>query len=94
MQWLDDASEPLSNAITVIENMFDPEAVILGGAMPDSIFDHLIDSVTLAQRSVSNRPGRTIARLLRGASGRMTGTLGAGALVVNQAFTPQISTVA
>lgn len=94
MQWLDDASEPLSNAITVIENMFDPEAVILGGAMPDAIFDHLIDSVTLAQRSVSNRPGRTIARLLRGASGRMTGTLGAGALVINQAFTPQISTVA
>jgi predicted NBD/HSP70 family sugar kinase/predicted transcriptional regulator len=91
MRWFDDAIEPLSNAIAVIENMFDPDAVILGGAMPDAIFDHLIGSVALAQRSVSNRPGRTVERLLRGASGRMTGTLGAGALVINQAFTPRIA---
>ena len=94
LAWLDAASEPLSNAVTIIENMFDPDAVILGGAMPDAIFDHLIDSVVLAERSVSNRPGRTTERLLRGASGRMTGTLGAGALVINRAFTPRIAAVA
>ncbi|MEM9709801.1 MAG: ROK family transcriptional regulator [Pseudomonadota bacterium] len=93
MTWLDGAAEPLSHAITVVENMFDPEAVILGGAMPDAIFDHLIGSVTLAERSVSNRPGRLTARILRGASGRMTGTLGAGALVINRAFTPRIAAV-
>jgi hypothetical protein len=28
---------------------------------------------------------------LRGASGRMTATLGAAALVINQAFTPRIT---
>ncbi len=94
MAWLDKAAEPLSNTITIIENMFDPDAVILGGAMPDAIFDHLIGSVTLAERSVSNRPGRMTDRLLRGASGRMTGTIGAGALVLNRAFTPRISAVA
>ena len=33
----------------------------------------------------------THPRLLRGASGRMTATLGAAALVLNQAFTPQIT---
>ncbi|MEM1342647.1 MAG: ROK family transcriptional regulator [Pseudomonadota bacterium] len=94
MAWLDAAAEPLSHAITVIENVLDPEVVILGGAMPDDIFDHLIGSVTLAARSVSHRPARTNARLLRGASGRMTGTLGAGALVINRAFTPRIAAVA
>ncbi|MDX8348914.1 ROK family transcriptional regulator [Cognatiyoonia sp. IB215446] len=94
MTWLDAAAEPLSHAITIIENMFDPDAVILGGAMPDAIFDHLIGSVKLAERSVSNRPGRMTDRLLRGASGRMTGTLGAGALVINRAFTPRIAAVA
>lgn len=94
LDWLARAAEPLSNAITIIENMFDPDAVILGGAMPDAIFDHLIASVELADRSVSNRPGRTTERLLRGASGRMTGTLGAGALVINRAFTPRIAAVA
>ncbi|MGB1209460.1 MAG: ROK family protein, partial [Paracoccaceae bacterium] len=94
MAWLDKAAEPLSNAITVIENIFDPETVILGGAMPDALFDHLIGSVTLAERSVSNRPNRAVARILRGASGRMTGTLGAGALVINRAFTPRIAVIA
>ena len=94
MTWLEAAAEPLSNAITIIENIFDPETVILGGAMPDAIFDHLIATVTLVERSVSNRPGRSVERLLRGASGGMTGTLGAGALVINRVFTPRIATIA
>ena len=94
MAWLEAAQAPLSNAIAVIENVFDPEAIILGGAMPDAILDHLIGSVILAERSVSNRPGRSAQRLLRGASGRLTGTLGAGALVINRAFTPRITAVA
>ena len=94
MEWLEAAAEPLSNAIAIIENMFDPDALILGGAMPDAMFDHLIGAVSLADRSVSNRPGRATERLLRGASGRMTGTLGAGSLVINRAFTPRIAAVA
>ena len=47
--------------------------------------------------SPENIPGVAIPfylahpRLMRGASGRMTATLGAAALVLNQAFTPQIA---
>ena len=89
--WLDRAAEPLSAAIAIVENLFDPEAVILGGAMPDALLDRLIGSVALPDRSVSNRAGRARPRLLRGASGRMTATLGAAALVINQAFTPSIA---
>jgi len=89
--WLGAAVEPLSAAITIVENLFDPQSVILGGAMPDAILDHLLGSVRLSKRSVSMREGRTQPRLLRGASGRMTATLGAAALVLNQAFTPQIA---
>ncbi|MEM9971348.1 MAG: ROK family protein, partial [Pseudomonadota bacterium] len=93
MDWLAVAGEALSNAVTVVENVFDPQTVILGGAMPDAVLDHLIVSVDLAERSVSNRPGRKTDRLMRGASGRMTGTLGAGALIINRAFTPRIAAV-
>ena len=89
--WLDRAAEPLSAAVSIIENMLDPETIILGGAMPDNILDHLIGSVRLATRSVSNRAARSLPRLIRGASGRMTATLGAAALVVNHAFTPTIA---
>ncbi len=91
MAWLDRAAEPLSNAITIIENMLDPEAIILGGAMPDAIFDHLIAHTTLAEQSVAQRPNRRAPRLLRGNSGPLTGTLGAAALVINRAFTPRIA---
>ncbi|MDU8946217.1 ROK family transcriptional regulator [Ovoidimarina sediminis] len=91
MAWLDAAAEPLSAAIAIVENLFDPSTVILGGAMPDTLLDHLIGSVTLAETSVARRDDRTTARLLRGASGRMTATLGAAAIVINHAFTPKIA---
>ncbi|MEM7717678.1 MAG: ROK family transcriptional regulator [Pseudomonadota bacterium] len=91
MAWLENAQKPLEAAISIVENLFDPEAVILGGAMPDSILDHLIRSLTLPDKSVSNREDRTGPRLLRGTSGRMTATLGAAALVINQTFTPKIA---
>ncbi len=90
-RWLLSAAEPLSAAIGIVENLLDPQAVILGGAMPDSILDHLVASVHLPARSVSNRGDRVHPRLMRGASGRMTATLGAAALVINHAFTPKIT---
>jgi len=94
MTWLDAAAEPLSAAIAIVENMLDPEAIILGGAMPDTVFDHLIGSVEMPERSVAHRAGRSVPRLMRGASGRMTATLGAAALVINSTFLPRIAAAA
>ncbi len=89
--WLDRAVEPLEAALTIVENMFDPEAVILGGAMPDSVINRLIEAVDQPERSVAHRSDRVVERFLRGTSGRMTATLGAAALVIHQATTPRIS---
>ncbi len=94
MSWLKGAVAPLSAAVSIVENLFDPETIILGGAMPDNILDHLVGAVRLQDRSVSNRAVRVHPRLMRGASGRMTATLGAAALVVNRAFTPTIAPLA
>ncbi|MFK7942076.1 MAG: ROK family protein [Paracoccaceae bacterium] len=91
LAWLDRAQAPLSVAVATVENLLDPQAIILGGAMPDGILDYLIEGVGLQVKSVSNRVDRTVPRLIRGSSGRMTATLGAAALVINQAFTPTIS---
>lgn len=90
LAWLERASQALAQAVQIIENLFDPEAIILGGAMPDQLLDHLIASTDLPEQSVSNRPDRRAQRLLRGGSGRMTATRGAAALVLNQTFTPQL----
>lgn len=89
--WITQAAQALTQALTIIENLFDPETVILGGAMPPALLDHVIDRVDLPTRSVANRPDRAQPRLLRGTSGRMTATLGAAALVLNQTFTPAIA---
>jgi predicted NBD/HSP70 family sugar kinase len=89
--WLDNAAQALSSALSIIENLFDPQTVILGGAMPDELLDHIIARTALPERSVSNRPDRVHPRLMRGTSGRMTATLGAAALVLHQAFTPTIA---
>ena len=91
LRWLDGAAEALSPALSIIENLFDPETVILGGAMPGVLLDHIIARTALPCRSVSNRPDRAHPRLMRGTSGRMTATLGAAALVLHQAFTPTIA---
>jgi predicted NBD/HSP70 family sugar kinase len=91
MDWISKAAAPFADAIAIIENMLDPQTVIIGGAMPDNILDNLIDNADLTHRSVSNRPGRHTPRIIRGASGRLTGTLGAASLAINRAFTPQIA---
>ncbi len=91
MAWLDQAAPALSLAAQTIENLFDPQTVILGGAMPAPVLDHLIDHMSMAEASVSARAGRTLPRLLRGTAGRTTAAQGAAALVINQIFTPQIS---
>ncbi|WP_419410275.1 ROK family transcriptional regulator [Primorskyibacter sp. 2E107] len=91
MAWLDTATEPLAAAITTLENLFDPETVILGGAMPQPILEHLTETLPLAERSVSSRADRQHPRLMKGASGRLTATLGAAALVIDQAFVPRFA---
>lgn len=91
MRWLEQATAPLAQAIGMIENLFDPEAVILGGAMPDCLLDKLIHDMELPVGSIAHRPDRTTPRVLRGASGRMSATLGGAALIINESFTPRFS---
>ncbi len=89
--WLDEAAGALSHAIHIVENLFDPDTVIFGGALPESLLDALLARIDLSASSVANRPERAYPRLLRGACGRMTATRGAAALVINQALTPRMT---
>jgi predicted NBD/HSP70 family sugar kinase len=88
MSWLDSACDALGQAVGVIENLLDPQTILLGGAMPDSILNHLATHTPLPDLSVCNRPDSLIPRLQCGSSGRMTATFGAAALILNRAFAP------
>lgn len=91
MAWLDGACTALGHAMAIVENMFDPQTIVLGGAMPDTVLDHLVAHAPLPKVSVSNRPNAAHPRLMRGASGRMTATLGAATLVLNRTLTAPLS---
>lgn len=91
LEWLETARLALGHAMAIIENLFDPQTVVLGGAMPDAILDHLIANAPLPDLSVSNRPNAPLPRLMRGASGRMTATFGAAALILNRSLSAPLS---
>lgn len=88
--WLDGASAALGHAVQVLENLFDPQAIVLSGAMPGALLHDLVARTVLPDRSVSHRPDRAHPRLIAGQAGRMTATLGAAALVVNAALSPRL----
>ncbi|MFN3225686.1 MAG: ROK family protein [Hyphomicrobiales bacterium] len=94
LEWLDDAAPALSQGIAIVENLLDPQTIVLGGAVPQELVDALLARTNLPTRTVSNRPHRKHDRLLAGTCGRMTAPRGAAALVINTAFTPHIAAMA
>ncbi|MBW6507313.1 MAG: ROK family transcriptional regulator [Rhodobacteraceae bacterium] len=90
--WLDEAASALSQAVGLLENLFDPQVVILGGALPDALLDDLIRRLDLPPGSVARRASRQMPRVLRGASGPTTAALGAAALVIHDTVTPRLDT--
>lgn len=90
LAWIDQAVAPLSQALCIVENICDPQCIILGGAMPQNILDEISARITFADISVANRARTDTPRLSRGNCGSMTAALGAAALVLNELFIPQI----
>lgn len=88
MAWMDPARAALAQAVVLVENLFDPATIVLGGAMPEALLDDLIATTDLSPRSVSNRPDNPLPRLTRGRAGRLTATLGAASLILDQTFNP------
>lgn len=90
-EWAKEAGPALGDAITTLENLLDPETIVLGGALPDRVLDRLIAHIPLSENSLAQREGRSLPRLARGGSGRLTATLGAGALMIDRVFTASFS---
>lgn len=92
LEWLSDAAKHLAQMIAIIENILDPETVILGGMLPDPIIDALISQMGELPISVANRSARTIPRVLRGQTGQFTAALGAASLPMFEVMTPKLDT--
>jgi predicted NBD/HSP70 family sugar kinase len=88
-KWIKGAAEPLRQAINVLELALDPETVVLGGSMPLSIIERLVQELEPLPLSVSTVGERAVPRVLIGAAGRDTSVLGAAALPIFGETNPQ-----
>lgn len=94
LAWMDEAALYLAPMIAMIENILDPETVILSGMLPDAIIDGLIERMGKLPLSVASRRIRALPRVLRGQTGQYTAALGAASLPLFEVITPKMDTLA
>ena len=86
--WLAEAADKLRIALNGLENLLDPEAVLIGGHLPPALMDALFEHLTALLPSVSARAERSGPRLLRATAGVDVSALGAAALPVFNVLSP------
>jgi len=90
-EWIALAADYLAPTVAMLENIFDPETVIFGGGLPDSVLDAVIAALEPLPVSVATRRQRSLPRVLRGQSGQLTAALGAAALPLLDTVSPYLS---
>nr|CAD6628682.1 ROK family protein [Rhizobium sp. TCK] len=93
VEWIEEAATYLGPMVSMLENILDPQTVILGGALPDAIIDSIIAHMGQLPTSVASRRKRDMPRVLRGKTGQLTAALGAAALPLFDLVTPKLETL-
>ena len=88
-RWIAEAAPLLRAAIVTIENLFDPETIVLGGAADASMLDRLIAAAEPLAHSISERGGRSAPRVTRSKDGANAVLRGAAALAVAGVLSPR-----
>lgn len=91
LAWIETAADYLAPTVAMLENIFDPETVIFGGGLPDSILDAVIARLAPLPVSVAERGNRKLPRVMRGQTGQLTAALGAAALPLLNTVSPHLS---
>jgi predicted NBD/HSP70 family sugar kinase len=92
--WLTEAGHAIGRAVAALENLLDPEAIILGGAAPEAIFEALMQSLEPLPPGLGARADRARPRVLRAELGLDTPALGAAALPVFEGMVPSLALLA
>ena len=86
--WLTAAAAPLRAAITVLENLLDPQTVLIGGHLPAPMLQALIDRLDPLPPSLASHPDRAGPRVMRATAGEDVSALGAAALPLFESLSP------
>jgi predicted NBD/HSP70 family sugar kinase len=88
--WIAEAAPLLRNAIVTIENLFDPETVVIGGIMDDALLSELTAAIEPLPTSVADRKDRSAPRIMRSASGQDAVLRGAASLAFSGVLSPRL----
>lgn len=91
--WVDEVGPIFRNAITIIENLFDPETIILGGLASTDLLEQLAGSVANLPNSISARKDRTAPRVTVARGGQHAVLRGAAALAVSGVLSPRFGQI-
>lgn len=87
--WVSEVRPAFHAAITTVENLFDPETVILGGLAPESLLEKLAEAAQRLPNSVAARGDRTAPRITVAHGGPHAVLRGAAALAVSGVLSPR-----
>lgn len=90
--WIGEAAAHLAPMVATLENILDPETIVVGGILPDAVTDALIAALDPLPVSVASRRERAVPRVVRGQTGQLTAALGAASLPVFDTLTPKLDT--
>lgn len=89
-QWLNDAAEVFRRAVHTIEQLVDPDCVIVGGYMPSPVLTAIIAAAEPLYPSIRQRGGNSGPRVLLGSTGRDVGVLSAASLPLYSHLDPAL----
>jgi predicted NBD/HSP70 family sugar kinase len=87
--WLSEAAPLFRAALLAIENLFDPETVVVGGLAPRPLLERLVAAASTLANSVAARRDRRTPRITFSDVGPDAVLLGAAALAVSGVLSPR-----
>ena len=88
-KWVEEVTPIFRNTIITIENLFDPETIVIGGLAPASLLEKFAALCADLPNSISARRARTHPRLLVAQGGQQSVLRGAAALAVSGVLSPR-----
>lgn len=90
-RWIEQAGTHLREVVVMLENIFDPETVIVGGVIPEPVLGAVLRSAEPLPNSVSSRRGTHAPRIIKATVGPETPALGAASLALFAATSADLS---
>lgn len=87
MEWSREAARHLRDAVCMIENLLDPETIVIGGSAPRALLDHLVTLAAPLHGSV--RSGAASSRILLSEHDEDSSILGAAVLPIYEMLAPR-----